>query len=227
MAVEIPVVIDIDKAFEDAAKRVGRAIKPLQDYVDSEALNIRLKIDVKQLEGWRLDEKEMFFESVYPFKVIFCGLEIEGREVSNWNQPLFEALGEATFGLICSISSGKLEILVKIQPEIGCLDSAEIGPTIQEEYAQDSRRDAVATLFFDNLDKKEKKLIDVVLSEEGGRFYHEQNRNVIMLMDKQEVRYDKKKYVWAGLGTLNAMTQINNCLNIQLRNLLTLLYMYG
>lgn len=45
MAVEIPVVIDIDKAFEDAAKRVGRAIKPLQDYVDSETLNIRLKID--------------------------------------------------------------------------------------------------------------------------------------------------------------------------------------
>lgn len=45
MAVEIPVIIDIDKAFEDAAKRVGRAIKPLQDYVDSETLNIRLKID--------------------------------------------------------------------------------------------------------------------------------------------------------------------------------------
>ena len=45
MAVEIPVVIDIDKAFEDAASRVGTAMKPLQDYVDSEALKIRLKID--------------------------------------------------------------------------------------------------------------------------------------------------------------------------------------
>ena len=45
MAVEIPVVIDIDKAFQDAAKRVSTAIKPLQEYVDSEALKIRLQVD--------------------------------------------------------------------------------------------------------------------------------------------------------------------------------------
>lgn len=47
MAVEIPVVIDIDKAFEDAAKRVGTAMKPLQDYVDANALNLRFKVDEK------------------------------------------------------------------------------------------------------------------------------------------------------------------------------------
>lgn len=45
MAVEIPVIIDIDKAFEDAAKRVGDAMKPMQDYVDKNALGLRLKID--------------------------------------------------------------------------------------------------------------------------------------------------------------------------------------
>ena len=45
MAVEIPVVIDIDAAFEDAAKRVGTAIKPLQDYIDENTLKLRLKID--------------------------------------------------------------------------------------------------------------------------------------------------------------------------------------
>lgn len=47
MAVEIPVVIDIDKAFEEAAKRVSTAMKPLQGYVDANALKIRLKIDDK------------------------------------------------------------------------------------------------------------------------------------------------------------------------------------
>lgn len=45
MAVEIPVVIDIEKAFQDAAERVSTAMKPLQEYVDSEALKIRLQID--------------------------------------------------------------------------------------------------------------------------------------------------------------------------------------
>lgn len=44
MAVEIPVVVDIDKAFADAAKRVGTAMKPLQEYMDANALNIHLNI---------------------------------------------------------------------------------------------------------------------------------------------------------------------------------------
>ena len=47
MAVEIPVVIDIDKAFADAAKKVNTAIKPLQDNLSSNALNLRFKIDDK------------------------------------------------------------------------------------------------------------------------------------------------------------------------------------
>ena len=47
------------------------------------------------------------------------------------------------------------------------------------------------------------------------------------MMKKDDVPYDPTRYVWAAVGTLNVMTQINNCLNIQLRNLLTLLYMYN
>ena len=60
-------------------------------------------------------------------------------------------------------------------------------------------------------------------------FVSELNRAdaVIMMVDKADVQYDSSRYVWATVGTLNAMTQINNCLNIQLRNLLTLLYMYN
>ncbi len=47
MAVEIPVVIDIEQAFEDAAAKVGKALKPLQDILSKDALNLRFKIDDK------------------------------------------------------------------------------------------------------------------------------------------------------------------------------------
>lgn len=55
MAVEIPVVIDIDKAFAEAASKVPKAIKPLQEYLNTNALRIKLdvgngqKITVKQI----------------------------------------------------------------------------------------------------------------------------------------------------------------------------------
>lgn len=44
MAVEIPVVIDIDKAFQDAANRVSSAIKPMKAAIEDATANLQLKI---------------------------------------------------------------------------------------------------------------------------------------------------------------------------------------
>ncbi len=65
--------------------------------------------------------------------------------------------------------------------------------------------------------------MDTILSEEGGRFYQEQNRNVIIEISKDEIDTLPKGYVWSDYGTLNIMMQINNVLNIQLRNMLSFL----
>lgn len=179
------------------------------------------------LKDWELVGDAFRHKEKYPFEVIFCKLNIEGREVTKWNQPLFASLGIATFGLLCCINEGKFEVLVQIKPEVGCFDAVELGPSVQEEYGNEHKRDSLADYFFKLLEKNNKKLLDVILSEEGGRFYHEQNRNVIMIVDKNNIKYDPDQYVWVSLGTLNAMTQINNCLNIQLRNLLMLLSMHS
>jgi len=183
-------------------------------------------VPISKLKEWIISDNEIVNPNGYPFKIIYCGLEIEGREVTKWNQPLFAAEGDATFGLICARVDDNIEVLVQMKPEVGCFDTIELGPTIQEEYGSKTQRDKVGFLFFEKITEKT-KVIDVVLSEEGGRFYHEQNRNVILFLDKSTIDYDTTKYVWASIGTLNALTQINNCLNIQLRNLLMLLSLYN
>jgi oxidase EvaA len=74
------------------------------------------------------------------------------------------------------------------------------------------------------LERNEDIRIDVLLSEEGGRFYHEQNRNVIMEIDKNDVEISEEDgYFWCDYATLNTLVQVNNTLNIQLRNVLSLL----
>ena len=60
-------------------------------------------------------------------------------------------------------------------------------------------------------------------SSSGGRFYHEQNRNVIIEIDAEELKTLPPGYIWCDYATLNYLAQINNCLNIQLRNLISLL----
>ena len=181
------------------------------------------RVPLFSLKEWRMEQNEFRHRGEFPFKMIFCNIAIEGREVSCWRQPLFAATGIATFGLLCCDDGGILKFLVKIKPEVGCFDSVEIGPTIQQEVGAGVTEDVVYHLFQSKLRNKDGILADVLLSEEGGRFYQEQNRNVIIKMKKEELANLPADYIWSDYGTLNILTQINNCLNIQLRNLLSIL----
>lgn len=181
------------------------------------------KVPLFKLKDWKMENGEFYNTKQASFKVIFCNIVIEGREVNKWRQPLFAATGIATFGLLCCDDKGILKFLVRIKPEIGCFDGVEIGPTIQTEAGVSEPEDCVCSLFWKKLQNQERVLADVLLSEEGGRFYQEQNRNVIILIGKEELPEALPGYVWSDYGTLNILTQINNCLNIQLRNLLSIL----
>ncbi len=176
------------------------------------------------LGSWKMKDGVFACDHDHPFRVIFCDIMIEGREVTRWRQPLFASNGKAVFGLICCDDDGILKFLVKLRPEPGCFDGIEIGPTVQREYSTGyTSGDAIESFFAASLEEGRGILIDTVLSEEGGRFYQEENRNVILSVDKNDITELPPGYVWSDYGTLNILTQINNCLNIQLRNLLSLL----
>lgn len=181
-------------------------------------------IDIYSLKNWTMKNGSFICNDSFPFQLIFCDISIEGREVVNWTQPLFEAQGIATFGLMCCDDEGIKKFLIKAKPEIGCFDGVELGPTVQQEASQENDEDAITNFFYKKLSLRMGVKIDVLLSEEGGRFYHEQNRNIIIEIQKNEIPPDLLEgYFWSDYKTLNTLVQVNNCLNIQLRNLLTLL----
>ena len=91
------------------------------------------------------------------------------------------------------------------------------------EPVANAEPDFVEKLFEEKMQKKEGILKDSIFSEEGGRFYHEQNRNVILMVDYIEPEKLPQGYFWLSFSSLNSLIQINNCLNIQLRNLLSII----
>ena len=180
-------------------------------------------IGLNDLKSWNFSSDALECISPYPFRVIFCDIEIEGREVRSWCQPLIEAKGVATFGLLTCVSDDGCRLfLTRAKPEIGCFDKMELGPSVQREAIFEEKKTDVDTLFDQKLEARDGILFDKLLSEEGGRFYHEQNRNVIIEINKDELVLPPG-YFWLDYRTLNAMIQINNVCNIQLRNLLSVL----
>lgn len=182
-------------------------------------------VPLHTLDCWQMGEREIVCRTPYPFKVVFCDIEIEGREVRHWTQPLFEAVGIATFGLLCCEEEGVLKFVVKAVAEAGCFDGVELGPTLQKEAVplSDDEEDTVSRFFEAHIQSGEGVVFDHLLSEEGGRFYHEQNRNILLRIKREELPELPKGYFLLDYKTLNELVQINNTLNIQLRNLLSLL----
>jgi oxidase EvaA len=183
-------------------------------------------VPLYSLNGWEMrtagEVEEFVCKSDYPFKVVFCDISIEGREVRHWGQPLFEAQGMATFGLLTRIHECVQEFLVCARPESGCFDKIELGPSVQLEPGENPTAE-IDKVLEERYNRKQGLLHDVILSEEGGRFYHEQNKNIVIDIEPDLITTPPPGYWWCTYRTLNKLTQINNILNIQLRNLLSLL----
>ena len=180
-------------------------------------------VDLYSLESWERKEAEISSKHG-AFKIVYCDIEIEGREVRRWQQPLFEAMGQSTFGLIYCIEDNIQQFLIHAKSEVGCFDRIEIGPSVQLEPVDNPKSSLVDILFTYNLEHGKGIEFSGLFYEEGGRFYQEQNRNVIMRIDKNDLPNPlPEEYFWADFQTLNILIQFNNCLNIQLRNLLSIL----
>lgn len=180
-------------------------------------------IPLYHLEDWEMQGHEFVCKHPNNFKIVFCNISIEGREVKQWSQPLIEPLGQATFGLLTCVENGVRKFLVKACHEAGALDWLELGPTIQWEPVCGNGRDMITELFFEKLASGQGIIFDALLSEEGGRFYQEQNRNIILEVDSARLSNPPAGYFLLDYKSLNIFTQFNNCLNIQLRNLISLL----
>jgi len=207
-------------------KRIYGSIPYLYQYINNckmfKKIECRL-VPLYSLKRWHMRNGEFVCEDPYSFKMIFCDIEIEGREVQHWTQPLFEATGIATFALFTCVDNGIRKFLIQAKEEIGCFDQIELGPTIQREYGNSKNISIIDQIFDRHMDNKMGICFDGLLSEEGGRFYCEQNRNLIIEIDEAEICELPSGYFWLDYYTLNSLISVNSTLNIQLRNLLAIL----
>ncbi|WP_369283538.1 NDP-hexose 2,3-dehydratase family protein [Oscillibacter sp. GMB15532] len=209
-----------EKTKKSALPKLYRFINNVKMFSDTE----KRLVPLHSLSGWDMKDEGIFCKTRYSFQVIYCNIAIAGREVTEWTQPLFEACGMAQFGLFTTVQKGVRTFLVRGLAEIGCFDEIELAPTVQLEagYEETALND-IDKIFLRQYNERKKVLYNTILSEEGGRFYHEQNYNRILEIDSEELGDLPDGYFWVDYYTLNTLNQVNNCLNIQLRNLLSLL----
>ncbi len=190
-------------------------------------LKCRYELDIKtiplnKVNNWHITDKEIIHDDERFFKVIAAKVTISNREVSSWCQPLIKPAQDGIIVFIVKKIHGILHCLVQAKLECGNFDILEIAPTVQC-LTGNYRHPDYEIPFLDFVLNASKDMIryDAMQSEEGGRFYHEQNRNMIIEVGDNFPIQVPENYIWMTLNQLNTFITFNNYLNIQSRSLLS------
>ncbi|WP_257902749.1 NDP-hexose 2,3-dehydratase family protein [Saccharothrix obliqua] len=146
------------------------------------------------------------------------------REVSAWTQPLIEPLKIGLTAFVIRRFGGVPHILMHARVEPGFLDTIELGPTVQctPDYYTHGYRPAFLDLVLNA--PRDRIRYEAVHSEEGGRFFHAQNRSLIVEADESEAPTTPPDgYRWCSLGQISHLLRHGRYVNVQARTLLAVL----
>lgn len=186
-------------------------------------LNVE-KIGISQVKDWVYDGNVIAHKNQKYFSVIGVNVTIDGREVTRWNQPMVKAAQEGIIGFLVKKINGIYHFLVQAKVEPGNFDILELAPTVQcltGNYRKGLNEYTIPYIEYFVNPKEENLWYSVYQSEEGGRFYKEQNLNMIVEVGEDFPVEVAENYCWVTLNQLMSFVTYNNYLNIAARSLLS------
>lgn len=213
-----------------SATETQRQFLPLDDVISwftGQKTKFDLQVtpcDLRAIADWELTDECLRHKGEQFFRVIWVDVEISNREVTAWQQPLVEPVREGILAFVVKRIHGVHHFLVQAKLECGNFDVLEFAPTVQcitGSYANSLK--VLPYLEYVLTARPDQIRYDTRQSEEGGRFYREQNRNLIIEADDHFPIECPENYQWMTLNQLLMFARFNNYLNIQARSLLATL----
>lgn len=183
-----------------------------------------VRMPLKDIKDWRVSDMAIFHKTGKYFQVLAMNISINSREVKTWEQPLVQPMQEGLVAFIVKNINGTYHFLVQGKVELGNFDILEMAPTVQcMTGSYDGENEQPFVDYVLNAQPCQ-IILDTKQSEEGGRFYHEQNRNVIVEADESfSIDNIPENYIWVTYEQLMLFMHFNNYLNIQARSLISLI----
>ncbi len=182
------------------------------------------RMPLNALNGWKMIDGMVRRPDDKYFSVIGARVQIGNREVAQWDQPMIKPAQEGLLAFVVKPINGVFHFLVQAKLEAGNFDVVELAPTVQcltgnyrlgaNEYSVPFINDVLNA-------PAGQVLYDTMQSEEGGRFFFEQNRNLIVEVDADFSVIEHPNYRWMTLHQMLRFIEFNNYLNIAARSLLS------
>lgn len=186
-------------------------------------------IGISEMRYWNYDRNTISHEANKYFDVIGVRVEIGNREVVTWDQPMVRSAQEGLMGFVVKKINGIYHFLVQAKLESGNFDVVEMAPTVQcltGNYHKGENEYTIPYLETVLDAPKDKVWYSSYQSEEGGRFFQEQNLNIIVEVGDEFPIEVEENYCWMTLNQMLSFVAYNNYLNIAARSLLSAISFY-
>jgi oxidase EvaA len=179
------------------------------------------RIPLCNVVGWRFTDYSIEHESGNYFSVIAVKVQAGNREVVKWTQPLVKESKLGLIGFLVKKINGVLHFLIQAKVEPGSFDVIDLAPTVScSDYLSVLQRQEKPSFieFFEN-PSSENVILNTIQSEEGGRFFQFQNRNMIIHIEN-EITEIPDNYRWLTLSQLMKLIKFG-LLNVESRSLIS------
>lgn len=183
-------------------------------------------IPLNRVDAWGLLNGVITHESNRYFSVVGVDVTASNREVAGWCQPLIRSIDGGIIGLAAQMKGGVLHFLIQGRVEPGLIDIVELAPTVQctpANYQEITSPHLPAFVGMFQAAALEHVRFDSMLSDEGGRFYHSQQRHRVIELDEDIEVELPPNYCWMTLRQIQSFAQFSNQINIELRSILSCL----
>lgn len=144
-------------------------------------LNVQ-SIPLNDVSEWIVENGSIHHKSRPFFQVIGVDVIAGNREVGSWQQPMVADFEHGLIGFLVREYDEKYYFLVQAKVEPGNIDTIDLAPTVSCSNYKAYSTGVAAPAFYNNFicAAPSDVLYDHIHSEEGGRFYHLQNRYMII-----------------------------------------------
>ena len=181
---------------------------------DKKIKSTRKIISFDNLRGWKIKKNSISDIKNKYFSIFFIDVIANLREVNKWEQPILSDHSSSLNGFLVSKINNTKHYLLKIINEPGFDQSKYTSTIFEKNFNLNSRKNIKFLSFF----KKNNCLMNLVNSDEGGRFLNNQTRNLINeIKDYKKINLNKN-FIWASHNQVIDLIKQNK-ITIEARNL--------
>ena len=186
-------------------------------------------VPLAELPRWHLGD-ELVHETGRFFGVGGVAVTTDFGRTPRWDQPMILQPEIGILGFLAQKKAGALHLLAQAKMEPGNRTMVQFSPTVQATPSNYLRvHGGRGQPFLERFlgPTRGRVLVDLLLSEQGTRYYRKRNRNMIVEVPESEELAAGPDFAWLSLAQIRALLAAGERLNMNARTVLSTIGFQG